>query len=235
MILAAGAGTRLRPLTEHMPKCMVPIGGKPLLEHTIEWLHGYGVSEIAINLCYMPGAVTEHFGDGRRWGVRITYSLEDSALGTAGGVRKMAGFFDGPCLVWYADNLSRCRIDRLIEQHRGHAGLATIALFRRDDVSQSGIVGLDPSQRITAFLEKPHPDQIFSHWVNAGIYILDPQVLSAIPPAVSSDFARDVFPVLLAAGKPLFGYELAPDEGLWWVDRPADLARVQAEWEESAR
>jgi mannose-1-phosphate guanylyltransferase len=235
MILAAGAGTRLRPLTDRMPKCMVPIGGKPLLEHTIEWLHGYGVSEIAINLCYMPGAVMEHFGDGRRWGVRITYSLEEDALGTAGGVRKMAGFFDGPCLVWYADNLSRCRIDRLIEQHRDHAGLATIALFQRDDVSQSGIVGMDESGRITRFLEKPRPEEVFSHWVNAGIYILEPSVLECILSCGAPDFGRDVFPRFIAAGQPLYGYKLASDEGLWWIDRPEDLARVRQAWEESAR
>jgi NDP-sugar pyrophosphorylase family protein len=230
MILAAGRGSRLRPLTDRVPKCMVPLRGKPWLEHTVAWLAGYGVTEIVVNLSYLPHAVMDHFGDGSRWGVRITYSVEAQPLGTAGGVKNVERFFHGaPFFVWYGDNVSTCDVARLYRFHAEQGGLATIALFHRPDVGQSGIVGLDPNDRITRFLEKPAPDQVFSHWVNGGIYVLEPAVLDSVLPSGVPDFAKDVFPALLAAGQPLFGYRMSPDEGLWWIDTPADLQRVQAQ------
>jgi NDP-sugar pyrophosphorylase family protein len=232
MILAAGSGTRLRPLTARIPKCMIPIGGKPILERTIEHLRRYGVTELVINVCTLPQVIMDTFGDGERWGVHIVYSVEERPLGTAGGVKRAARFFDqAPFVVWYGDNLSRCDLDRLIGYHHAKGGLATIALFERESVSQSGIVGLDEDDRIQRFLEKPRPDQIFSHWVNAGILILEPNVLDLIPSG-RLDFSLDIFPALLAARHRLYGYRLSNAEGLWWVDTPADLARVQAEWQD---
>jgi NDP-sugar pyrophosphorylase family protein len=242
MILAAGQGTRLRPLTERIPKCMVPLGGKPLLEYNIEWLRRYGVTEIIINLYHLPEAIRGYFGDGQKWGVRITYSLEHKPLGTAGGVKNVEWFFDGPFgsavgepvepqgrpfFVWYGDNLSTCRLDRLWEFHKVKGGIATIALHHRDDPTQSGIVGLDADDRITCFLEKPQPDQVFSRWVSAGIFVLEPIVLEAIPANGAPDFGRDVFPALLARGAALYGYRMSPSEGLWWIDTPEDLCQVQ--------
>ncbi|MDQ3919894.1 MAG: nucleotidyltransferase family protein, partial [Acidobacteriota bacterium] len=117
VVLTAGRGTRLRPLTETVPKCMVPLAGRPLLEHTVERLRGYGVTELSVNLHYLPDVVPAHFGDGSRRGVRMTYSFEDELLGTAGSVRRMAAGFDAPFFVWYGDNLSDCRLDRLWRQH----------------------------------------------------------------------------------------------------------------------
>ena len=231
MILAAGQGTRLRPLTERMPKCMVPVGGKPILEHTIEWLHKFGVTELAINLCYLPQVIIDYFGDGSSWGVEITYSIEEQLLGTAGGVKNVAWYFDGPFFVWYGDNLSRCNLDRLYRYHQTKNGSATIALHYREDVTRSGIAGLDGEDRIVRFLEKPRPEQVFSHWVSAGIFVLEPAVLNLIPQGRAVDFGRDIFPALLDGEHPLYGYRLAADEGLWWIDRPEDLARVQKEWE----
>ncbi|MDH7475743.1 MAG: nucleotidyltransferase family protein [Anaerolineae bacterium] len=227
MILAAGRGTRLRPLTERIPKCMVPVGGKPILEHTIEWLQRYGVTDLVINLCHLPDVVMNHFGDGSRWGVQITYSLEKEPLGTAGGVRNVAWFFEGPFFVWYGDNLSTCRLDRLYAFHKTKGGVATIALHYRENPTASGIVGLDENDRITRFLEKPRPDQIFSHWVNAGIFLLEPTVLKAIPVDGAPDFGRDIFTALLAAGQRLYGYRMSANEDLWWIDTPEDLRRVQ--------
>jgi len=235
MILAAGQGMRLRPLTENVPKCMIPIGGKPILEGTIEWLRAYGVEEVIINLNYLPHVVTDHFGDGTRWGIKIMYSIEDRALGTAGGVKNVAWFFDGPFYLWYGDNISRCKLDRLYQFHRIRGGLATITLHHREEVSQSGIVGLDGEHRITRFVEKPRPDDVFSHWVNAGIFVLEPSVLDYIPTEGLPDFGRDVFPALLAAGQPLYGYPLSDSEGLWWIDTLEDLRRVQSEWREGER
>lgn len=227
MILAAGGGTRLRPLTESIPKCMVPLGGKPLLEHTIEWLRQHGVIELVVNLCHLPDVVMNHFGDGSQWGVHITYSLERKPLGTAGGVRNVADFFDDPFFVWYGDNLSTCDVTRLYAFHHAKGGVATIALHYREDPTASGIVGLDENDRITRFLEKPRPDQVFSHWVSAGILVLEPQVIEAIPSEEASDFGRDVFPALVAQGDSLYGYRMSPGEGLWWIDTPEDLQRVQ--------
>jgi NDP-sugar pyrophosphorylase family protein len=227
MILAAGQGARLRPLTESIPKCMVPIGGKPLLEHTILWLRKYGVTDLIINLHHLPQVVKDYFGDGQKWGVQITYSIEEEPLGTAGGVKNVERFFHGPFFVWYGDNLSTCDLHRLYNFHQTNGGVATIALHYREDPTASGIVGLDGNDRITRFLEKPTPDQVFSHWVSAGIFVLEPEVLEAIPAEGTPDFGRDVFPGLLADGQPLYGYRMSPDENLWWIDTPDDLQSVQ--------
>ena len=231
MLLVAGGGTRLRPLTDRIPKCMVPIGGKPLLQHTIEWCRGFGIVDFVINPCHLPHVIMDHFGDGSGYGVHIEYSVETTPLGTAGGVKHVADRFDRTFLVWYGDNLSRCDLNRLGQVHRDSGADVTLALHHREDPTQSGIVGLDSAGRITRFLEKPHPDQVFSHWVSAGILLCEPSVLERIPEASFADFGRDIFPRMLMEGRPLNGYPLSAAEGLWWIDRPADLVRVQDEWE----
>lgn len=227
MILIAGRGTRLRPLTDSIPKCMVPVAGKPVLQHTIEWCRGFGINEFVLNPCYLPEMITSYFGDGRRFGVRIQYSIEEQALGTAGGVKQAARFLDEPFLVWYGDNVCRCDLARLCEAHRQRHGLGTIALHWREEVTQSGIVGLEADDRITRFLEKPRLEEAFSHWVNAGIYVLEPAVLAAIPGGRASDFGHEVFPSLLRQGAGLYGHRLSEKESLWAIDRPQDLARVE--------
>jgi len=229
MLVAAGLGTRLRPLTDRVPKCMVPVAGRPLIEHTVRWLIGHGVTEIAINLHHLPEQVRAHFGDGSKFGGAIAYSEEPTLLGTAGAVKKMEAIFAGaPFFVWYGDNLSRCDLPALWRLHDQRGGLATMALHHRDDPTQSGIVGLESDDRIVRFLEKPKPEQVFSHWVNAGILALESEVLGWIPPGVPHDFSREVFPAMIAQGQRLNGYRLSEHEGLWWIDTPADLARVQA-------
>jgi mannose-1-phosphate guanylyltransferase len=140
----------------------------------------------------------------------------------------VADFFDAPFFVWYGDNLSTCRLDRLWEFHLKKGGVATIALHEREDPTQSGIVGLDEDERVFRFLEKPRPEQVFSHWVSAGILVLEPQALEAVPSEGAPDFGRDVFPALLNQGAALYGYRMSKDEGLWWIDTVADLQRVQA-------
>jgi NDP-sugar pyrophosphorylase family protein len=234
ILLVAGAGRRLRPLTDTVPKCMVPIAGKPVLQHTIEWCRSLGIEEFVLNPCYLPQVITAHFGDGRQLGVRIHYSVEESPLGTAGGVRRAVRFLGDhePFLVWYGDNLSLCDVRRLRELHLVRGGIATIALNQQQDVRQSGIVGIDDDDRISRFLEKPMPDQVFSHWVNAGIYMMEPGVIEAIPDAVPSDFGHDVLPALLAGGAALYGYRLSDKEGLWTLDRLEDLVctRAHPQW-----
>jgi NDP-sugar pyrophosphorylase family protein len=227
MLLAAGEGTRLRPLTNHVPKSMVPVGGKPVLEHNIEWLHRFGVTEFMINLYYKPDVVKDYFGDGSQWGVTIDYSVEEELLGTAGGVKKVEHFFDGPFFVWYGDNLSNIDLHKFFNFHEQNAGIATVALFYREDPTASGIVGLDSNKRITRFLEKPSADQVFSHWVSAGIYLLEQPVLNYIPPFSVSDFGHDVIPAMLADDVPMYGYEMGEEGKLWWIDTPTDFKRIK--------
>jgi NDP-sugar pyrophosphorylase family protein len=227
MLLAAGRGTRLRPMTETVSKCMIEIAGKPILEHNVARLRRFGVTDIVINLHYMPEAVMNHFGDGSRFGARIRYSHEPELLGTAGAVKNVAAFFDAPFFVWYGDNLSTCRLDRLREFHKAKGGIATIALHHRDDPTQSGIVGLDGHDRITRFLEKPRADQVFSHWVSAGILALEPRALEAIAADGAVDFGRDVFPALLERGEAVHGYRMSGGERLWWIDTLMDYERAQ--------
>ena len=218
MILAAGEGTRLRPLTDNLPKPMVPLHGKPLLEYTIEWLKSDGISEIAMNLHHCPEAIVNHFGDGTKWGVQITYSLEEELLGTAGAVKKLEWFFDNTFIVIYGDNLSNCDLNRLYDFHCQKGGVGTIVLFEREDTSSSGIVQLGDDARVTSFLEKPGKAESFSNLINAGIYILETSVLKYIPERQSYDFGRELFPQLLSAGEKLYGYVMSAEEQLYWAD-----------------
>lgn len=225
MILAAGKGIRLRPLTERMPKPMVSIAGRPILEHTIRLLAKHGIREMVINLHHCPEVVTSYFGDGRAFDVLITYSYEPILLGTAGAVKKVETLFGGTFLVAYGDNLTTCDIGRLCAFHREKRGIGTVALFHRDDPTTSGIASLDESDRITRFLEKPESAQVFSHWVNSGFLVLEPEVLSYIPPDLPSDFGRDILPMLISADRPLYGYRMS--EELWWIDTLEDYLRLQ--------
>ncbi|MCJ7668608.1 MAG: nucleotidyltransferase family protein [Anaerolineae bacterium] len=232
MILAAGEGTRLRPLTDHIPKPMLLVAGKPILEHTLELLARYGISEVVINLHHQPQTIVDHFGDGSRWGVHITYSFESELLGTAGAVKKVREQFDSSFLTLYGDNLTTCDLTRLTVFHRAKGGIATIALHYRDDPTASGIATLDDRDRITRFVEKPKSHQVFSHWVSAGLLVLEPEVLDVIPEGGPSDLGRDLFPSLLARGEATYGYRMSQGEYLWWIDTPEDLQRVKAIWEE---
>ena len=205
MLLAAGEGTRLRPLTETLPKPMIPIVGVPLLERTLRWLSEQGVSEAAINLFHRPQMIPDYFGASFA-GIRLHYFFEDTLCGTAGGVKAAESILgDAPFFVVYGDNLIHANLRRLAKFHASHAGLATIALFRHPNPSAAGIVGASAGGRITRFVEKPPPDAIFSDLANAGVYVLDPATLRHIPEDAPSDFGRDIFPALLAEGLPLFG------------------------------
>lgn len=227
MILAAGEGTRLRPLTLSLPKPMVPIVGTPLLARTLAWLAGQGVSECAINLFHRPQIIPDTFG-GEYLGVRLFYFFEDTLRGTAGGVKAAQSLFqDAPFFVIYGDNLIWADLSRLRAFHAARGGAATLALFRHPDPTAAGIVGLDGAGRVTRFVEKPPADQVFSDWANAGVYVLDPSVLDAIPAHAPSDFGRDIFPTLLADGRPLYGTPL----GGYLQDTGTPAAYRQANWD----
>ena len=208
MILAAGEGTRLRPLTETLPKPMVPIVGVPLLERTLRWLSGEGVTEAVINLFHRPQIIPDYFG-GEFEGMRLHYFFEDTLRGTAGGVKAAQRVLeDAPFYVIYGDNLVCADLRRLAAWHAEHSGIGTVSLFSHPNPSAAGIVGLDGDSRITRFVEKPPAADVFSDLANAGVYVLDPAVLSLIPADRPSDFGRDIFPALLAQGQALYGTPL---------------------------
>ncbi|MCS7260865.1 MAG: nucleotidyltransferase family protein [Anaerolineae bacterium] len=206
MILAAGEGTRLRPLTEQCPKPMLPVAGRPLLEHTLAWLQRYGIREVAINLHHLPEAIRGYFGDGSRFGMRITYSPEEQLLGTAGAVRRLEHFFNETFVVVYGDVLTDLDLAALLRFHREHQGIGTITLYRVNNPTACGLVELDWDGRVVRFIEKPRPEEVFTNLANAGVYILEPEVIAQIPPEGASDFGRDVFPALLERGLTLYGY-----------------------------
>lgn len=210
---------------------MIEIGGKPILRYNLEMLARAGVREAVINLHYLPESVRAYFGD-ECAGIALSYSYEPDLLGTAGAARKCADFLhDGDFIVAYGDNLATLELSKLIALHRQRDADVTLAVFQRDDVAASGIVGLDGADRVTRFLEKPREDEIFSHWVNAGYLVAKPSVLDAIPADRPSDFGRDILPLLLARGARVYGYRMT--ERLWWIDSPADYERTLATFEPS--
>jgi mannose-1-phosphate guanylyltransferase len=213
IILAAGRGTRLRPLTDTCPKPMLPISGQPLLEHIVVLLASHGYDELIINLHHLPDQIRVHMGDGSRWSVHITYSYEAELLGTAGAVRQVAAELDDESfLVYYGDNLTNFNLTDMGRAHAGSGAAATIGLLWMDEPCTRGIIGLDATGRVDRLVEKPRPDQGFADYlVNAGTYLLEPQVLDHIPVTGASDFARDVFPAMLRRGAALYGHRMLGD------------------------
>jgi NDP-sugar pyrophosphorylase family protein len=204
LVLAAGEGTRLRPLTLRCPKPMLPVGDRPLLEHILSWLVGYGVDDIAINLHYLPDSVTGHLGDGSRLGVRLTYSHEDPILGSAGAARKLAWYLDQPFVVVYGDLLLDVDLNALLEYHGSTGAAVTVGLKKTHDPSSNGMVDVDATGRVLRFVEKPVPGPFHGDLANAGVYVVEPGVLRWIPSGRFYDFGHDLFPALLAADLPIY-------------------------------
>lgn len=207
IILAGGLGTRLRPLTNDLPKLMLPIGSKPILQYGLELLKKHGISEIAINLFHLPEKITEYFGDGRKFGVKITYLNETKLSGTAGAVKKLASFWGKQFLVFYGDNLTSMNLTKLINYHQKKKGIATVALSPTNQPWMKGVVELDANKRIIKFIEKPKREEIKSNLANCGVYVLAKEVLKYIPEGKFSDFGFDIFPKLLVAGKKMYGWK----------------------------
>lgn len=205
LLLAAGQGTRLRPLTDDRPKPMVDIAGEPAIAHELRWLRRQGVDDLAINLHYRPDVLERFVGDGSRFGVRITYSREQEMLGTAGALRPLASFFHGDpaFVVLYGDVLTDLDLAPVIEAHRRAGADATIVVSPADDPTRAGIVAFDGDHRITRLVEKPARSEVFSTWSNAGVYVCGPAVLEFVSPTGAQDFARDLFPAMLRAGRGL--------------------------------
>lgn len=206
IIMAGGQGSRLRPLTCDIPKPMVPVANRPMMEYVIKLLCHHDLRDIAITTCYLPESIEDYFDDGRAWGVRLHYVIEDRPLGTAGSVKNVATYLDETFLVISGDSLTDLDLQSAIAYHREKQALATLVLTRVISPLEYGVVFTDGEGRIERFLEKPSWGEVFSDTVNTGIYILEPTVLSMIPFGTQFDFSRDLFPLLLENGEPLYGY-----------------------------
>jgi mannose-1-phosphate guanylyltransferase / phosphomannomutase len=212
VVMAGGEGTRLRPLTSNQPKPMVPIVGKPCMEHIIELLKQHGFEDVIVTVAFLPQAMRSYFGGGETLSVDISYSVEESPLGTAGSVRLAAGRLDDTFLVISGDALCDVDLTRLIEFHREKQSSVTIGLKSVDNPLEFGIVVTDEEGRIERFLEKPSWGQVFSDTINTGIYVLEPEVLRHIPRDRPFDFSKELFPLLLEMGRPMYGYVM---DGYW--------------------
>ncbi len=232
VILAAGAGTRLRPLTDTCPKPMLPIAGRPLLAHTLDWLCANGVNEVALNLHHLPDVVRAGLGDGRAWGMSLRYSYEPILLGTSGAVRAIAelypGWFDQTFLLLYGDMLLDIAIADLLAFHEASGADLTLALKYSATPQTQGMVEVDPVGRVLRFVEKPHA------WdggdlANAGVYICEPSIMPVIPAGVS-DFGHDIIPALVARGARVYGRKVAGY--LLDIGTPDAYAQAQRDWRE---
>ncbi|HSV74663.1 MAG TPA: NDP-sugar synthase [Chthonomonadales bacterium] len=215
MILAAGIGSRLDPLTRNLPKPLVPIVNRPVMEHIMHLLRRHGFTDVMVNLHYLGSQIEEHFGDGTRFGVRITYSREDELWGDAGSVKRVEEFFrDDTFLVIGGDDLSDVDLTRLVKTHRDKRALSTIALSLVDDPSEYGIVLMNEEGRITRFVEKPKGEVIFSNTANTGLYVFEPEVFDLIPRNTFYLFGKSFFPQMLEQKRPLYGHLTAA----YWKD-----------------
>jgi NDP-sugar pyrophosphorylase family protein len=207
MVMAAGLGTRLAPLTDFIPKPMMPIANRPVLHHLLNLLHRHDIREIGINLHAFPELIKTYFRDGSNLGLEIHWSQEEELLGTAGGTKKLEELWAGETiLVTSGDGLHDIDVTALLGHHRRTGALATLAVKPVADPSAYGVVILDRESRVTGFQEKPRPDEARSNLANCGVYVVEPELLARIPEDEPFDFGRDLWPSLVAANEPLYAY-----------------------------
>jgi mannose-1-phosphate guanylyltransferase/phosphomannomutase len=206
VVMAGGEGTRLRPLTSNQPKPMVPIVGKPCMEHILELLREHGFLDVVVTVAFLPQAIRSYFGDGENLGLNIEYSVEESPLGTAGSVRLASDRLDDTFLVISGDALCDFDLGRIVEFHKEKGAAVTIGLKSVENPLEFGIVVTDDDGKIERFLEKPSWGQVFSDTINTGIYVLEPEVLRHIPTDRPYDFSKELFPLLLEMGRPMYGF-----------------------------
>ena len=222
MVLAAGLGTRLRPLTYEIPKPMVPVLDRPVMAHILGLLKRQGFDEVIANLHYFPDAVRDYFGD------RIEYRFEEELLGTAGGVRNVADFFgDDPVVVISGDALTDVDLNALVERHRQAGGIATLTVKKVEDTREYGVVIHDSEGRIQGFQEKPDPAEALSDLGNCGIYCFSPEIFDYFPDRPFADWAQDVFPALLENDVPFHVHETKE----YWNDVGSLAELRQGTWD----
>lgn len=237
MILAAGKGTRVRPLTNEMPKPMIPIIGKPVMEYLIEELARHGFDEIMINVSHLPEKIESYFGNGERFGVEIGYSFEghiedgkikSEAVGSAGGIKRIqefGGFFDDTFLVVCGDALIDLDLTKAVREHWKSGAMASICTLavEPEEVSDYGVVVTDERGQITSFQEKPSVEEALSNKVNTGIYIFEPAVIDLIPEGEAYDIGSDLFPKIVAEALRFQAIDIPFN----WID----IGRISDYWE----
>jgi mannose-1-phosphate guanylyltransferase len=224
LFLAGGMGTRLRPLTNHVPKPMVPIMGIPLLERSIGELKQCGVDEIVLSTCYQANVIEQHFGPDSRNGIKIHCVCEEKPLGTGGAIKNCEKYFDETFFVFNSDILCNIDLKALAAFHKQKKADVTIASIEIDDPQNYGVIEYDPEDTILSFTEKPKPGEEKSHNINAGIYVFEPRVLDAIPAGKNVSIERDIFPMLLKEG-----YRMAVYRGnSYWIDIGTPRKYMQA-------
>lgn len=224
IIMAGGEGTRLRPLTCDCPKPMIKLMNRPVMQYALALLKQHGIVDVAATLGYLPDAIRDCFGAGDDFGVRLRYTVEQTPLGTAGGVRQAADFLDETFAVLSGDGITDLDLTAALDFHRARGALATLVLKQADNPLDYGVVLADADGRIRSFHEKPDWSEVVSDTVNTGIYILEPEVLSYIPEGRACDFGHDLFPELVRRGKRVFGYVM---QG-YWCDIGDTRAYLQA-------
>ncbi len=210
--MAGGEGTRLRPLTSNQPKPLMPLANRPMMEHVIRLLQRHGFDEVVVTLAFLPQTIRTYFGDGSEFGVRMVYATEETPLGTAGSVRNAMAELGETFLVISGDVLTDIDLSAVIDFHKQRDAVATLALKSMENPLEFGIVITRDDGSIERFLEKPTWGQVFSDTVNTGIYVLEPEVFDYIPAGQQVDFSENVFPKLLADGRPIFGHVA---DGYW--------------------
>ena len=212
VVMAGGAGSRLRPLTVNRPKPLVPIVNQPVIAHILDLLKRHGITEVVITLQFMAEAIQDYFGDGSQLGMQIEYSIEEVPLGTAGSVKQAQDMLDDTFIVISGDALTDIDLSAVIDFHKQRGSKATLTLYRVPNPLEYGVVIIDEQGRIQQFLEKPSWGEVISDTVNTGIYVIEPEVLDYFEPQTKFDFSQDLFPMLLEKQDPMYGYVA---EGYW--------------------
>ncbi|HEY5336071.1 MAG TPA: sugar phosphate nucleotidyltransferase, partial [Mycobacteriales bacterium] len=213
VVMAGGEGTRLRPMTANQPKPLLPVVNKPIMEHVLRLVRRHGITETVVTVQFLAALVRNYFGDGDELGMQLSYATEESPVGTAGSVKNAEEVLrDAPFVVISGDALTDIDLTDLIRFHREKGALVTVALKSVPDPLEFGIVITADDGRIERFLEKPTWGQVFSDTVNTGIYVMEPEVLDHVAANEQVDWSHDVFPALLEAGLPLYGYVA---DGYW--------------------
>jgi mannose-1-phosphate guanylyltransferase len=214
VILVGGKATRLEPLTINTPKAMVPVLNTPFLEHVLCHLSRHGIKEVILAQGHLAQPIEGYLGDGHQIGVRLYYSAEDAPLGTAGAIKNAEKYLNDSFIVLNGDVFTDLDITAMIDLHRGEKAKVTIALTPVDDPTLYGLVETSTASRVTRFVEKPSPGEITTNMINAGIYILEPEILAQIPAQTSVSIERETFPRLLSRGEPVYAYSSAA----YWLD-----------------
>jgi mannose-1-phosphate guanylyltransferase len=227
LLLAGGLGTRLRPLTENMPKPMALVANRPWLEHLIIQLKNEGIERFVIALKHYPEKIRDYFGSGEKWGVSIQYAVEDRLLGTAGAIKNAQPYLDDRFIAINADIVHETDLKPLLEFHLQHGGCVTIGLTEVDDPTQYGVVEQDAEGRILRFVEKPRLSEAPSNRINAGIYVMEKSALDYIPGGREVSIERETFPLLIERNAGVYGKTMSG----YWMDMGTKQRYRQIHWD----